>query len=235
MAMNESARHVNLLHAFDQPRCPICTMVKRDMQQDMDTLMLERINKVETHYQFRAGRGLCNAHAWQIKTAKGGSMGIAVMYDSTLLQLLKDAEQWDSGGGGLFSRQSAGERAATQLEPSGACLLCASMNHSERAYVAIVAQNLHDDHLHAAYTASRGGVCLPHGRMVLQELTTKPNVRAFLSLQVPKWRALQADLQLFIQKNEDNIPQHEMGAEGDSWQRAIAYLSGDETVFGYRR
>jgi hypothetical protein len=35
--------------------------------------------------------------------------------------------------------------------------------------------------------------------------------------------------------NEDNIPQKYIGAEGDSWQRAIAYLSGDKDIFGYRR
>ena len=43
------------------------------------------------------------------------------------------------------------------------------------------------------------------------------------------------DLQLFIKENEDNVPQADMGKEGDSWQRAIRYLSGEKDVFGYRR
>lgn len=240
MPMNESARHVDLLKAFADKGCPICRMLKRDMQKDMDTLMLERINKVETHLAFRAGRGLCNAHAWNILQAKGGSLGIAVMYESTMVELMKHVRQIKSsapvsGFGRLFSNHSAGEAAAKQLEATGNCILCDSMNMSENFYVEIVAKNVNDAKLQEAYRASQGGICLPHARLVLQKLTQASDVQTFLTLQTEKWNALHADLELFIQENEDNVPQKDMGPEGDSWQRAIAYLSGDKDIFGYRR
>lgn len=238
MPMNESARHVDLLKAFSQVACPVCRMLKRDMQKDMDMLMLERINKVETHYAFRAGRGLCNSHAWNIMQAKGGSLGIAVMYDSTMVELLKHAAQIkpsSAGIGRLFGNNSAGDSAAERLEPTGNCILCDSMNKSEDFYLVIIAENINDAQLQEAYHMSQGGVCLPHVRMVLRKLTQADDIRALMTLQTEKWNALQADLQLFIQANEDNVPQKDMGAEGDSWQRAIAYLSGDKDIFGYRR
>jgi len=205
------------------------------MQRDMDTLMLERLNKVETHLLFRAARGLCNTHAWQIMTAKGGSLGIAVMYESTIFELLKHVEQIKPTGGSMFRRKSAGANAADKLEATGNCLLCDSMNKTENSYVTIVAENIHDEQLVAALEASTGGVCLPHVRRVLRKLQASASAQQFLTMQVKKWRALQADIELFIQQNEDNVPQQAMGNEGDSWQRAIRYLSGDKEIFGYGR
>ncbi|MDQ7027796.1 MAG: DUF6062 family protein [Anaerolineae bacterium] len=241
MPMNESTRHVDLLRAFAKSACPICALVLRDMQQDMDTLMLERINKVETHLMFRAGRGLCNAHAWGVMRAKGGSLGIAVMYESTLLSLMKDvAKVKPMGTASGFRRflgggKSVGDSAANQLEPTGDCLLCTLMNKNESSYVNIVAENVHDSQLQQAYRDSDGGVCLPHSRMVIRLLKNPDDIHTLMDIQTAKWHELQAELQLFIQENEDNVPQSEMGKEGDSWQRAIRYLSGEKDVFGYRR
>ena len=236
--MNESTRHVDLLNAFDKQGCPICMMVRRDTKRDMDILMLERINKVETHLKFRDGRGLCNAHAWHIKEARGGSLSIAVMYDSTMLQLMKDLNH-SGGSGGSFrlfgGKQGAGVSLANALEPAGMCLVCEGMNKNEDAYVSIIAENVQDEKLQSAYHASEGGICLPHVRLVLRKLASQRDIDTLMALQKAKWDELQADLQLFIEKNEDNIPQSAMGKEGDSWQRAIRYLSGEEDIFGFVR
>jgi hypothetical protein len=239
--MNESTRHVDLLKAFEKPGCPVCAIVLCDMQQDMDMLMLERINKVETHLLFRAARGLCNAHAWHVMRAKGGSLGIAIMYDSTMLELMKDlakikpSSTGDGLGRLLGSKNNSGNNAAQRLDPSGNCLLCDQMNKNEAAYTRIIAENVTDSQLREAYRASIGGICLPHVRLILRLVSTSAHIQAFLEMQTTKWHELQADLQLFIQKNEDNIPQSAMGKEGDSWQRAIRYLSGEKDVFGYQR
>jgi hypothetical protein len=239
MPMNESTRHVDLLKAFAKPACPICALVLRDMQQDMDMLMLERINKVETHLMFRDGRGLCNAHAWHVMRARGGSLSIAVMYESTMVGLMKDVAKVKPAGGSfgrfLGGGKNAGDAAANQLEPAGACLLCTMMNKNEASYVGIVAENVSDSQLQEAYRDSVGGVCLPHVRQVMRLLTNPADIKTLMEMQTTKWHELQADLQLFIKENEENVPQANMGKEGDSWQRAIRYLSGEKDVFGYRR
>jgi hypothetical protein len=232
MPMNESTRHHDLLKAFSQDSCPVCSLVIRDNKRDMDTLMVERINAVDTHLAFRAARGLCNAHAWNITKARGGALSIAVMYESTMVELLKDAATIKpSASFGRFSGKT-GVESANKLEPKGSCLLCESMTKGEVAYINIVAENMQDKQLQQAYADSLGGLCLPHGRMLLRQLNQSA-VEVFMRLQLPKWEALQADLQLFMDKNEVNDTN--MGQEGDSWQRAIRYLSGEEDVFGYRR
>ncbi|MEL7436197.1 MAG: DUF6062 family protein [Chloroflexota bacterium] len=236
MSMRESTRHYDLLQAFAEPRCPICAMVLRDLQKDMDTLLLERINNVPTHLAFRAGRGLCNGHAHRLIQAKGGALGIAVMYESTMVELMKDVSKAaNSSGGGFLRGGSAGTKAADTLEPTGACLMCDAMTKNENFYVNIISENVRDSELQPAFADSTGGVCLPHGRLVLRQLSSKDDVNAFMALQQPKWAELQTHLQKYIEQNDNNVPQHKMGVERDSWSRAIRYLSGDEGVFGYRR
>lgn len=238
MPMNESTRHNDLLKAFAEPKCPICAMVLRDLKQDLDILLLERINKVPTHEAFRAGRGLCNAHAHQLTKARGGAPAIAVMYESTMVEFMKDLAKVKASGGGLnrfIGKKSLGVIASNQLEPTGACLICDIMNKNEASYVNIVAENVQDAQLMEAFEKSVGGVCLPHGRMVMAECSQADDLQAFMSLQVPKWQDLHADLKLYIKHNDENVPQHKMGKEGDSWSRSIRYLSGEDNVFGYRR
>ncbi|MGJ3241091.1 MAG: DUF6062 family protein [Anaerolineae bacterium] len=237
MPMNESTRHVDLLKAFDAPRCPVCNLVMRDLKHDLDMLLLERINKVPTHLAFRAGRGLCNAHAHQLMQARGGAPAIAIMYESTMVEFVKDLAKSDANGGfgQLIGRQGKGERVADQLEPAGNCLMCDQMNKNETAFVSIIAENVSDPDLIDAYEHSIGGVCLPHARMVLRQLKRPDQIRAFRALQAPKWYALHADLKLYIKHNDENVPHHKMGPEGNSWSRAIRYLSGEADVFGYRR
>lgn len=237
MPMNESTRHYDLLKAFDKPQCPICNMVMRDLKQDLDILLLERINKVPTHLAFRAGRGLCNGHAHQLMQARGGAPAIAVMYDSTMVEFMKDVAKVkpSSGFGRFMSKKSLGDSAANQLEPTGNCIICDSMNKNEASFVNIVAENVQDEQLKKAFEDSIGGVCMPHGRMVMRCLNHTDDLKAFMAIQQPKWQALHEDLQLYIKHNDENLPQHKMGKEGDSWSRAIRYLSGEKDVFGYRR
>lgn len=237
MPMNGSTRHFDLLKAFDSPRCPICAMVMRDLKQDLDVLLLERINKVPTHLAFRAGRGLCNGHAHQLVKARGGALAITVMYESTMVEFMKDVAKIKpgSGFGRFMGKKSAGDTAANQLEPTGNCLMCDLMNKNEASYVNIVAENVHDEKLMDAFEQSIGGVCMPHGRIVMRQLSEKADLEAFMAMQVPKWQELHDDLNLYIKDNDENLPQNQVGKEGDSWSRAIRYLSGEEHVFGYRR
>lgn len=233
MPMNESTRHVDLLKAFSHDHCPICHMVKRDLKRDMDTLMSERINLVDTHLAFRASRGLCSHHAHRASMSKGGSLGIAVMYESTMVEILKDIQpksgfSWKKSG-------NVGEKVAQQLEPSAPCLICTTMDQTENSYLEIITQNLTDKALITAYERSKAGVCLPHFRLILARVTQQSTLDALIALQTDKWKALQADVQLFIKNNVDNIGAEQMGPERDSWQTITHYLSGDAEIFGLGR
>lgn len=239
MPMTDSTRRHDLLKAFAEPRCPVCQLVLRDNEQDMFNLYQDRINKVETHVAFRAGRGLCNAHAWQMAQAKGSAISVAVMYESTVFELLKHADTIQPEGSRLISRllgkSADGAQAAETLEARGECLLCESMTKNEDSYLQIIVDNIGEEALRTAYTESIGGLCLPHARAVLRKLSRQADVEWLLAVQIGKWRTLQDDLNKFIDNNEQNIPHWQMGAEGNSWQRAVRYMSGELGVFGLRR
>jgi len=240
MPMTDSTRHHDLLKAFGQPACPVCQMVLRDNQRDLFNLYQDRINKVETHQAFRAARGLCNIHAWQMAKEKGGAVSVAVMYESTLLGLMKTVEA--SAPGGRLGRLLPGGRGngpgapiADALQPSGPCLLCDSMNRAEAAYVQIIVDNINEADLRAAFEQSLGGLCLPHVQLMLPRLRSADDARWLTALHTAKWRSLQDELNLYLDQVRRNVPRTRMGPEGDSWLRAVRYLAGDDGVFGYRR
>jgi hypothetical protein len=54
-------------------------------------------------------------------------------------------------------------------------------------------------------------------------------------LQREIWQRLQAELHEFMRKSDYHNMDEKMGAEGDSWQRAIARVGGEKGVFGLRR
>jgi hypothetical protein len=113
-------------------------------------------------------------------------------------------------------------------------MLCEVMNKTERAYIAILVENMQETQLQEAFAASTGGLCLPHARMVMQQCDAE-KLRIFMQLQAICWQQIQAEIQLFIQHNKENVPVEQMGPERDSWQRAVRYLCGDAEIFGYRR
>jgi hypothetical protein len=232
--------YFDLTETFSQPGCAVCNLVLRDVDHFLDSLLYERVNEPDSHRVFRARRGLCNEHAWQLTRYKGGTFGIAILYNAVLDEVLKIVEQAPASisaspsGIGRFlngSADAAGPSLAERLEPTGPCPACALRNSSESDDVRVLSEYIDDSGLQEAYRAS-DGLCLPHFCQVLRNVNTSERFRLFTSIQSAIWRKLKADLNEFMDKN-DHLRIHEaMGAEGDSWQRAAGRMAGEKGVFG---
>jgi hypothetical protein len=232
--------YFDLVETFPKPGCAVCNLVLRDVDHFLDSLLYERVNEPDSHRAFRARRGLCNEHAWQLIRYKGGALGIAILYNATLDEVLKVVEQVPMAmptapsGIGRFlnsSTDSAGLSLAERLEPTLPCPACELRNGSERGYVRVLSEYIEDTRLQEAYRAS-DGLCLPHFRQVLRLLKTAERFRLLVSVQSAIWRKLKADLNEFMEKNDHRRAHEAMGAEGDSWQRAARRMAGEKGVFG---
>ncbi len=232
--------YFDLVETFPTPGCVVCNLVLRDVDHFLDLLLYERVNEPDSHRAFRARRGLCNEHAWQLTRYKGGALGIAILYNATLDEVLNIVEQvpvamptapsgirrFRNGGA-----DSAGPALAERLEPAMPCLACELRNGSERSYVRVLSEYVDDTQLQDAYRASEG-LCLPHFRQVLRLVTNPEQLQLFANIQATIWRKLKADLNEFIEKNDHRRAHEPMGAEGDSWQRAVRRMAGEKGVFG---
>lgn len=230
-----SMRYDNLLAMFGQHGCAVCNMIRHDVARYLDALLYEYVNEIPVYKAFRAGRGLCNPHYWQlIHTRRGSALGIsrlsAVALDE-ILQIEAQSAPLKAGFAWLRGRTSA---LADALEPVGPCLACEKLNESEAMYVEMMAEHIHDSRLQEVYRQSEG-LCLPHVRQVLRQMKNARDSEALLTIQRVIWERIKAELEEYIRKNQAENLGEPVGKEGDAWQRVISVMSGQRDIFGLRR
>lgn len=226
----------DLLEAFPQPGCALCRLIQRDMYRYIDSLLYEYIARGQIMPEIRAGLGLCPPHSQQLLQYKGRALGIAIIFDWVVDEVLKIDSRTQPGAaagfGRLFGKTS--NTLADALRPQGPCLACAYLDGLEERYALAFVETLTDARFMQAFTQS-DGLCLGHVRSVLQQARTPQQTETFMAVQRPKWESLRAELREFIRKYDINNAGEVMGDEGDSWQRAIRDLMGAGDVFGLRR
>ncbi len=228
--MTKPFSYYDLIEWFAKPGCAICNLLLRDGERFLDILLYEYVTEPETNAAIRAGRGFCNAHSWQLTQYRGGVLGIAILYEAAVDEVMTLTQQAQPNQGGLsrLLNRSGVSPLSHALEATGPCLACEVLAQSERDYTQAIGRYVDEADMEAAYKQS-DGLCLPHFRLALRET---PHQERLTAIQMSHWSKLKADLQEFIRKNDFNFRDEAMGAEGDSWLRAIARMSGERGVFG---
>ncbi len=230
--------YFDIIEAFEKPGCAICRLLQNDADRFLDTLLYEFVVDPDVQNAFRASRGLCNTHGWQLSHQRGGNVGIAVLYQGAIDEALVALTQSPQKKGSsqmmrLFGLQAdaEGTLAADRLAPEGRCMCCAALDAAEKRYIHTLATSLGDGRVRHAY-ASSDGLCLPHVRRLLQEAQ---DVQFIVQTQASIWKHLIAELELFRAKIDPRNTLGEMGDEGNSWLRAIEAMGGGSGVFGTDR
>ncbi len=227
----------DLVEVFPKPGCPVCRMTRKDVDQYLHSLLFEGFRFPENHERFRAGRGLCNSHAWQLADSfRGAILNIGVFYRGAVNSLLKDLEKAPGAAarsglsrllGGSAEPTSA---KADRLEPTGPCVACEIRVTSEKLYTRTLGEHISDQRLADAYRAS-DGVCLPHFRTALR-YAQGANEQQLIAIQRGIWEHLIADLDEFKEMHDHRHTGEWMGEEGDSWLRALRSMAGESGMFG---
>jgi hypothetical protein len=232
--------YYDLIETFAAPRCAVCNLVLRDVAHFLDSLLYEYVNERETHRTFRASRGLCNEHSWQILRYSGNSLGIAILSRAVLDELLKTLESVpttsapSSGLARLRGNNKAnGTALADRLEPTEPCPACRAQADVEQRYIQTLCAYLADEKMEAAFRDS-AGLCLPHFQALLRQSNAAAHLGLIITIQRAIWSRLKSELEEFADKSSHERMHEEMGPEGDSWQRAIANIAGAKGVFGLR-
>lgn len=232
--------YYSLIEMMGRPGCAICNLLLRDADRFLDFMLYERVNEAETQQGARRRFGFCNTHAWQLLQYRGNALGIAILFRSAMEEALhviaqaephappRDLAHWLG-----FDRTAAGRATSRRLDAAEPCMVCQAQAEAEARYLHALATFVHDARFHDALSAS-DGLCLPHFRMALRHAEDAAAER-LIQIQVNKWRALQNDLQTFIDKNDYRRMNEPAGAERDSLIRAIRSLCGEEGVFGLDR
>ncbi len=227
----------DLIEAFGQGGCPVCRLLKRDVAKQLDSILYEFVLDQKIQRHFRDSKGLCSEHG-HLLTQQGNALGIASLYFAVLYDLDESLGSTAAGEGGGRSRLRSyrgrgGAALANALEPTRPCMTCQMRDESEARYLTILAEGIHDPRLIAAYDGS-DGLCLPHFRGLLRALPNAETVTRVTRIQAGIWTRLKEELEEFMRKSDFHNKDERIGAEGDSWRRAVERISGEGGAFSSR-
>lgn len=220
--------YFDLLETFSQPGCAICRLLQRDVARYLDTLLYELTVDPPTQTSFRASRGLCHDHTWQLP-ALNSALNVAILYDAVIDEVTKIAQRSTPERQGGLARLFNGaptSALADALAPQKPCPACIVRDDAERRYLQVLGSYTTEKRLQAAFAKS-DGLCLPHFRGVLGFAREAENTRLLIEVQVAKWTAIKQELELFLHKMDAHYHE-QMGTEATSWLRALARVAGEE-------
>lgn len=216
-----SSRAHELLQSFEQPGCPVCRLTVESVHNYLGSLVYEYVNEPPTHMAVRAARGFCPTHAWHVlEQINASGLGIAVLYEGLVRNLLKDMGEITPDSG---KRQIA--QAAGALKTRGPCPACTHRATVEEHVIRNLLENLEQAEFSEAFGRS-GGVCLIHLRQALDSGFPAAAKARLLAIQQELWARLQRDLAEYIRKNDYRFADEPMGEEGTSPRRAIEQMAG---------
>jgi len=222
--------YFDLIETFPADGCAMCRLTERDVQRHLDSIIYEHVTDPLLHAKFRASRGLCMAHG-KMLIQPGNSLGVATLYEAVVDELTKIAQNITSisptrGFSRLVSAKSSGNALADALSPDQPCIGCETQSASEIRYAQTLAEHITDPKLHTAYAESRG-LCLTHFRITLNEAKNAASAKRLISTQTDIWGKLRAELAEFRRKYDFQNVDEAIGAEGDSWKRAVLLVGGE--------
>ena len=240
--MTTSPAYYNLLDALPQQGCAICRLLAADAESFIDSLLYDFTGDVEIHMQFRAMRGLCNEHSWQMMNYPGRSGNITHLQRSALDEMLtilgRSMSPVNVNGGRLMKLLGQGEnkrgrQLAQNLQPTEPCACCVTVNGHEQVYTGIVAEYINQDKFLAALRESNA-FCLNHFCQIAPKTRTNADLNLLIEIQREQWASLKVELDTFI-ANYIADGAAPMGDERDSYRRSVGVTAGGKGVFGSER
>lgn len=231
--MTKSAGYYDLRQAFAEPGCALCRLLAQSADSYIDSMLWELVNDPELRLELNRTRGYCREHSWLL-VRYGASLGAAIMMKDIIDTLLRvaDTGQFEPSSFSLRQLFNPGQPGAgtakltADLAAQGPCPVCVKVQTAEVYYLAALQQHLTGpDGLAPAYQAS-AGLCLPHFRQVLAQVSQQETFTALVEAQKAVWRRLSGELSEFIRKKDYRFQDEAIGPEGDAWLRAIEAVAG---------
>lgn len=214
--------YCELRDALQAGGCPLCRLGWQAARRYIDTLNYEGVNDPGLRRTLRDAHGLCHRHAWRWTQMRGSPLGVAIVYQNLVKDLIETLASPES----VPTRTQGNRRqTATRLAASARCPACRAEDEAIERYGLTLLVHLDKPELADAY-ALAGGLCLPHLRTVLSH-ADEAQTRILQAWQLKVYETLYGELSEFIRKHDHRFSREPFGAEKDSWTRAVASLAGD--------
>jgi hypothetical protein len=220
--------YFNLLDAFKESGCAICTLVKKSAHKSRDDFLYEQVNDPGVRKEIKESFGFCNRHAWQLQKF-GDGFGLSIIYQY-LSRLLIDKIDKQTDPKALLKALLQDREIRNFHKIQNTCMLCRGEKDVERRYIEVFIENFEDVELQLAFKKSFG-MCLPH-LLTLLKLCKNTKISAeVLKTESAKIKSLIEELKEFERKHDYRFSKEKFGKESDSWIRAIEKMAGKEGTF----
>jgi len=206
--MQKGSIAFDLMEMMEQDECPVCALLQKHTQMEIDYLLYENVNDPGVRTAFLASDGFCRHHA-NLMTEHGDPLGHAILYQNLLQVKLEQIE-----------KSKRGTRLAR-------CMLCEHEETNESAYLQTFVDLISNPEFTQKY-ASGGLLCLYHFGKVRSLLASAPysvDGEAFQSVTIAKYRSLLHDLSEIQRKSDYRFTSEGWTeSESRSWKRAVRLL-----------
>ncbi len=217
--------YFDVLEAFQKAKvCALCELEDRDMLRYLDNLLYENVNDVGVRADLARSRGYCHRHAHLLLEFADG-LGTAILYRDQVLQMMDFLKGQQGLPTKLYRRTLP-----KAWSHDAACPACAIQAQGRRRNVRTLLEWLGDPEMRAVFDASPG-LCVPHMLMVLQQVPSAAKRDHLLKVQQSKFEILARELAEFTRKQDYRFCDEPVGAEKNSWQRAVHMMVGMKDVF----
>jgi len=218
--------YFNLLDALKERGCPVCFVIKKNVQKYMDDFLYESVNDPGLRKQIKESVGFCNRHAWQLQKF-GDGFGLGIVYEDLMRFVLKRLEEADGSSASLKAMLKQLDKDEQNKQ---SCIVCKEEKDVESRYISVFLENCDDPELKSAYKNSFG-LCLRHLNLAVKKNKNKNLNNEIIAIEIVKFNSLIAEIKEFLRKQDYRFSKEKFGKEGDSWIRAIEKLIGKEGVY----
>jgi hypothetical protein len=236
--------YFQLLEAFKQAGCPVCSRLEQGAIRSLDALMYEQVNDPFTRDRLVASHGFCNWHAWMLPSVHNSASGVALIYRHLLqatLDRLEVARQGARPRGRwrrLWERLTGSGRDPLPMlawrRRKTRCPICAFARQAERDDIKTILEFIAEPEFGGAFARS-SGLCLPHLYTAMAVGRDHPSLSLLLVMQEARWKDLVWELEEFARKFDYRYADEIKGRESGSWHRVIEVFTGRAGLFGPER
>lgn len=210
-------RHLSyfkLIEALESSGCPVCRQAEEAVESAIDALLKELVTDPHTRARIAESFGFCHEHAWRL-VEHADVLGTAMIHRELVRRFR-----------GLL-RSGRGTLTAPDGSRHSSCPLCATRAETADRALAILVENLEDERVVAALSASDGLCRTDFAEAAASLHSRRERAERLASIQEECLDRLLGDLDELIRKNDYRFRDEGLEpSQRDAWTRGVAAVSG---------
>jgi len=147
-----------VLDAFNSKECPVCFLVKQQIEKYFDNLLYEDVNDIIFRREFRKNHGFCNYHSYKFLSYNDG-LAISLTHRDLIVDVIE----------GLKSKSIK----YLSKRGSDKCIVCDLAKEAEERYASVIIEYMDDEDFQSKLLSSEG-LCVPHYKTLLTKMKSPP-------------------------------------------------------------